>query len=238
MADHAIVSQEEWLAARTAHLIKEKELTRARDAVAEDRRKLPWVKLEKNYVFDGPGGKVSFADLFDGSSQLLVYHFMLGKDWEAGCKSCSFWADQYNSFIVHLRARDANMVSISRGPVDKLEAFKKRMGWNFTWVSSAENSFNKDFAVSLDPEDLAVPGNNYNFRTQRWEMDELPGLSTFYKDDNGVIYHHYSTYSRGLDMLNGAYHHMDVLPKGRDENSKGMAWLKLKDEYQGRSSFL
>ena len=231
MPEHAIVSRQEWLAARMAHLAKEKELTRARDALAAERRALPWVKIDKDYVFDGPGGKTTFADLFDGSSQLLVYHFMYGMDWEAGCKSCSFWADQYNSFIVHLRQRDANMVGISRGPLNKLEAFKKRMGWTFAWVSSAGNSFNKDFGVSLDPEDIARPGNNYNFGSQRWEMDELPGLSAFIRQD-GAIYHTYSTYSRGLDMLNGAYHHMDVLPKGRDEDALpyGMAWLKLKDE--------
>lgn len=230
MTDHAVVSQDEWIEARKAFLAKEKEFTRARDALSAERRELPWVRLEKDYVFDGPGGPVTMAELFDGSNQLIVYHFMLGKDWEAGCKSCSYWADQYNSFITHLRARDANMVSISRGPIEKLEAFKKRMGWTFTWVSSENNSFNKDFAVSLDPEDLEKAGNNYNFNTQRWEMDELPGLSTFIKDGN-AIYRTYSTYSRGLDMLNGAYHHMDVLPKGRDEQGKGMAWLKLKDEY-------
>ncbi len=233
MPEHAVVSREEWLKARVAHLAKEKELTRARDALAQQRQALPWVRIETNYVFDGPDGEVYFADLFDGSSQLLVYHYMYGKDWQSGCKSCSFWADQYDSFIVHLRQRDANMVAISRGPIDALEAFRKRMGWSFTWVSSARNSFNKDFAVSLDPEDIAKGGNNYNFATQRWEMDELPGLSTFYKDKDGAIFHHYSTYSRGLDMLNGAYHHMDVLPRCRDEGALpyGMAWLKLKDEY-------
>jgi len=172
------------------------------------------------------------ADLFSGRSQLLVYHFMFHPDWEAGCKSCSFWADNFNSIIVHLNQRDVGMVAVSRAPYEKLAAFKRRMGWTFEWVSSHRNSFNHDFAVSFTPEELAQTDNNYNFGTRRFGGPEAPGLSAFVTD-GGLIYRSYSCYARGLDMLNGAYQYLDLVPKGRDEAALpyGMAWVRLRDEY-------
>jgi predicted dithiol-disulfide oxidoreductase (DUF899 family) len=178
---------------------------------------------------------VRFADLFGGRSQLLVYHFMFHPDWNAGCKSCSFWADNYNSIIVHLNQRDVNLVAISRAPYPKLAAFRKRMGWSFEWVSSFGNDFNRDFAVSFSPGEAGDDGKNYNFGTAHFGGQEAPGLSVFFKDADGGIFHTYSTYARGLDMFNGAYHYLDIVPKGRDEDALpyGMAWVRLRDEYAG-----
>ena len=230
---HPVVSKREWLAARTALLAKEKAFTRERDQLSAARRALPWVRIDKDYVFDGRNGKVRLADLFGPHSQLIVYHFMFGPDWEAGCKSCSFWADNFNSIIIHLNQRDVAMVAISRAPLARLEAFKRRMGWSFEWVSSHGNDFNRDFAVSFTADELRQEANNYNFGTRHFGGEEAPGLSVFAKDADGQVFHTYSCYARGLDMLNGAYHHLDLVPKGRDEKalSYSMEWVRLHDEY-------
>jgi predicted dithiol-disulfide oxidoreductase (DUF899 family) len=227
-----IASKQDWTAARLAFLEKEKAFTRARDELSAARRALPWEKVETSYVFDGADGTVGLGDLFRGRSQLIVYHFMFGPDWEAGCKSCSFWADNFERIVIHLNARDTNLVAIARAPYQRLAAYRNRMGWSFEWASSIGNSFNHDFAVSFTPEDLAKGANNYNFGTQKFGIDEAPGISVFAKED-GAIYHTYSTYARGLDMLNGAYHLLDIVPKGRDESETGnMGWLRRRDEYQ------
>ena len=233
MTQHKIVSPSDWLAARKALLAKEKEFTRARDALSAARRELPWVKIDNPYAFDTNAGRKTLADLFENRSQLIVYHFMFHPDWNTGCKSCSFWADNFNNIIQHLNQRDVTMIAISRGPLAKLNAFKKRMGWDFEWVSSAPCEFNFDFGVSFTPATLKSGGNNYNFGTKSVAMEELPGLSVFCKDADGALYRTYSTYARGLDMLNAAYHHLDLVPKGRDEAGLpyGMAWVKLHDEY-------
>jgi predicted dithiol-disulfide oxidoreductase (DUF899 family) len=233
MPEHAVVSQNEWLAARRALMEKEKAFTRERDALSEARRALPWVKVEKDYAFESNSGRKSLADLFGSRNQLIVYHFMFHPDWNAGCKSCSFWADNFDPMIAHLNERGVSFASISRAPLAKLNAFKKRMGWNFEWMSSAGNSFNHDFGVSFTPEELKSGGNNYNFGTKKFNGEEAPGLSVFYKDENGAIYRTYSCYTRGLDILNTAYNFLDLTPKGRDEDalSYPMAWVKLHDEY-------
>jgi predicted dithiol-disulfide oxidoreductase (DUF899 family) len=233
MSAHQVVSNEQWLAKRKALLDKEKAFTRLRDEISAARRELPWVKVEKTYVFDADDGKVTLADLFEGKSQLIVYHFMFHPDWDAGCKSCSFWADTYNPTIVHLNHRDVNLVAISRAPLERLNAYKRRMGWTFRWVSSTNNDFNYDFGVSFTPDDLKKTGNNYNFGTSRFTIEEAPGLSVFYKDADRAIYRTYACYSRGLDALNPAYQYLDLVPKGRDEdaNSAPMSWLRRHDEY-------
>jgi predicted dithiol-disulfide oxidoreductase (DUF899 family) len=232
MTMHQIASKQDWTAARLALLAREKAFTRARDELSAARRALPWEKVEKDYVFEGESGSVSFADLFAGRSQLIVYHFMFGPDWDAGCKSCSFWGDNFARIVVHLNARDTNLALISRAPYERLAAYKKRMGWTFDWVSSLGNTFNYDYAVSFTKEELAKPDANYNFGTRKFGMDEAPGISVFARD-GGNIFRTYSTYSRGLDMLNGAYHLLDLVPKGRDEDglSYGMEWLRRRDEY-------
>jgi predicted dithiol-disulfide oxidoreductase (DUF899 family) len=227
-----VASKQDWTAARLAFLEKEKAFTRARDELSAARRALPWEKVETSYLFDGADGSVSLGDLFRGHSQLIVYHFMFGPDWEAGCKSCSFWADNFERIVIHLNARDTNLVAIARAPYERLAAYRKRMGWTFAWVSSFGNSFNHDFAVSFTPEDLAKGANIYNFGTQKFGIDEAPGISVFAKEGDAV-YHTYSTYARGLDMLNGAYHLLDLVPKGRDESETGnMGWLRRHDEYK------
>jgi predicted dithiol-disulfide oxidoreductase (DUF899 family) len=230
---HKIVSQSEWLTARKALLEHEKAFTKQRDALSRERRALPWVRVEKSYVFDGPNGKESLGDLFEGRTQLIVYHFMFHPDWKAGCKSCSFWADNFDRVVVHLNQRDASLVAVSRAPYATLAAFKKRMDWSFKWVSSAGSDFNHDFGVTMRPESLKSAAPNYNFGTIKFNGEEAPGISVFAKDEAGSIFRTYSCYSRGLDMLNGAYHYLDLLPKGRDEDglSYSMAWVKLHDEY-------
>ncbi len=234
MKPNDVVSREAWLAARRELLAAEKQLTHQREAVAVARRKLPWVKVEKEYVFDGPDGEVTLADLFAGRDQLIVYHFMFGPDWEEGCPSCSFWADQYQGSVVHLAARDTTLVAISRGPLEALQAYRKRMGWDFTWVSSANNTFNFDFAVSFPEERREGDAPNYNFGTVHFGMEEAPGLSVFARGDDGAVYHTYSTYARGLDPFNGAYQMLDVVPKGRDEDDLpySMAWVRRHDSYE------
>lgn len=232
MTTHTVVSHEEWNAARKALLAREKELTRARDALSAARRDLPWEKVE-DYVFDGPSGKVRLSDLFAGRSQLVVYHLMFHPEWSAACKSCSFWADNFANIIVHLNARDVSMAAVSRAPIEKLEAFKTRMGWSFPWVScGAEGRFNRDLGTAFTKEDLAEPGKNYNYGSSRFGGEDAPGLSVFVNDSEG-LFHTYSAYARGLDMLNGAYHYLDIVPKGRDEAALKypMEWVRLHDEY-------
>ena len=233
MPDHAIVSRDEWLKARVALLEREKAFTKERDALSRARQSLPWVEVTKEYVFDTPEGQRSLAELFGEHSQLVVYHFMYGPDWQAGCKSCSFWADNFDGIVEHLAARDVTFVAISRAPLATLEAFKKRMGWHFDWVSSLDSDFNYDFDVSFTPEAREKDEIRYNYRPSSFPADEAPGISVFTRDTDGRIYHSYSTYGRGLDMLNGAYHHLDLLPLGRAEEGLpfSMAWVKLHDQY-------
>jgi len=234
MGQHKIVSQNEWVKARKELLAKEKEFTRLRDQLSQQRRALPWVRVDKDYVFEGVGGKERLAQLFDGRQQLVVYHFMLGPDWEAGCKSCSFWADNFNGIDIHLKHRNVTFVTVSRAPLPKIEAFKKRMGWSFKWVSSFGSDFNFDYDVSFQPEDLAAGEITYNYEKRKTTMTELAGISVFYKDADGAVFHTYSCYARGLDMLNGTYHFLDIVPKGRDEADLAytMAWVRLHDEYE------
>ena len=222
-----------WWRARRI-LAKEKELTRLRDQLAAERRELPWVRVEKAYVFDGPDGKETLAELFAGRSQLIVYHFMFGPDWEEGCKSCSFVADHFDGAIPHLNARDVAMVAVSRAPLARIEAFQRRMGWRFRWVSSYGSDFNYDFHVSFTPEEMAGGEVYYNYRTGEFPSEEAPGVSAFYKDADGSVFHTYSTYARGLDILIGAYNLLDLAPKGRDEAALPwtMAWVRHHDRYQ------
>jgi predicted dithiol-disulfide oxidoreductase (DUF899 family) len=235
MENHKVVSREEWLVARKEFLAKEKEFTRLRDQLSQQRRDLPWVKVEKEYIFDGPSGKETLSELFARRSQLLVYHFMFHPSWSEGCKSCSFWADNYNGVVVHLAHRDVTLVAISKAPLDQLEAFKKRMGWSFKWVSSFGADFNRDYHVSFTPEEMEKGERYYNYQMSTFSMQEAPGISVFYKDKAGNIFHTYSCYARGLDMLNGAYHYLDLVPKGRDEVGLPypQAWVRHHDNYDG-----
>ena len=230
---HPVVSREQWLAARTAFLAKEREFTRLRDDLNRQRRELPWVKVEKPYVFDGPNGKETLADLFDGRSQLVVYHFMFSPEWNEGCKHCSFWADHYDSTRIHLNHRDVTLVVVSRAPLAKIKAFKKRMGWGFKWVSSLHNEFNFDFHVSFTPEDIKSAAAFYNYSKASPGMTEREGTSVFYKDERGVVFHTYSCHARGIEMLNGTYHFLDLVPKGRDEDpANPQAWVQYHDKYK------
>ena len=234
--NHRIVSPDEWIEARQQFLAKEKEFTRLRDQLSQQRRDLPWERVDREYVFEGPNGKETLSDLFAGRSQLIVYHFMFGSDWEAGCPSCSFWADNFNGIVVHLNQRDATLVAVSRAPFSKLDAYKKRMGWSFKWVSSAANDFNRDYQVSFTPEEVAKGEIDYNYARQRPFGTEMPGASVFYKDTSGKVFHTYSAYGRGLDILNVAYHYLDLVPKGRDEAGQKphpQAWVRRHDEYNG-----
>jgi predicted dithiol-disulfide oxidoreductase (DUF899 family) len=233
MAEHVIVSHEEWLAARRKLLEEEKAFTRQRDALSARRREMPWERIEKDYRFEGPQGHLSLADLFAGRSQLVIYHFMLGPDWENGCKSCSFFADNFDGIDVHLAHRDVTFLAVSRAPLAKIEAFKKRMGWSFAWVSSFGSDFNYDFQVSFEPIDLAKGDVFYNYKLQKMQSDEMPGVSVFAREASGAIFHTYSCYQRGLDILNGAYHFLDLAPKGRDEDALpfSMSWVRHHDRY-------
>jgi predicted dithiol-disulfide oxidoreductase (DUF899 family) len=229
-----IVSREQWVEARKALLAKEKENTRQRDELARQRRQLPWVKVDKNYLFDAPQGKVRLADLFGAHSQLLIYHFMFGPDWAEGCPSCSFVCDHIDGATAHLAARDVSLVMVSRAPLPKIEAFKKRMGWHFPWVSSQANSFNHDFQVYFTPEEKADGDVYYNYTMQPFPSDEAPGASVFYKDPKtGEIFHTYSTFGRGLDTMVGTYVLLDLVPKGRDEDQLpfDMQWVRHHDRY-------
>ena len=230
-----IVNREEWIAARKALLQEEKEFTRRRDELNKRRRALPRVRVEKDYRFNGENGEETLADLFGNCSQLIIYHFMYGPDWEQPCPSCSWWADNYNGIDIHLKHRDIALVTVSRAPWEVLRKCQQRMGWALKWVSSHGGDFNYDFHVSFTPEEAAKEKESYyNYRRAKRGADELPGVSVFYKDgDSGDIFHTYSSYARGLDMLNGAYHFIDIAPKGRDEDGLPytMAWLRRHDEY-------
>ena len=231
---HKVVSRDEWLAARTAFLAKEKEFTKLRDELSRQRRALPWVRVDKPYTFDGPRGTQTLADLFGKQSQLVVYHFMFSPDWDAGCKHCSFWADNFNGIDIHLRHRDVSLVAISRAPLAKIEAFKKRMGWNFNWVSSFHSDFNYDYQASFRPQDIASGAVFFNYRKENMDMTDREGVSVFYKDQSGAIFHTYSCYARGIDMVNGAYQFLDLVPKGRDEEALEFtqAWVRYHDRYE------
>ncbi|HEY0125338.1 MAG TPA: thioredoxin family protein [Rhizobium sp.] len=228
-----IVSREVWLEARRKLLAREKEATHLRDSVNAERMALPWVKVDKTYVFDTPTGKKTLADLFDGRSQLIVYHFMLGPDWEAGCPGCSFLADHFDGALPHLNHHDVSLVAVSRAPIEKVEAYKKRMGWNFPWVSSFADDFNFDYHVSFSKEQLAGEEIFYNFTSMDPSEghDELPGLSAFYKEEAGNIFHTYSSYARGPEELIGTLMILDRAPKGRNEDGT-MSFVRRHDEYE------
>lgn len=233
MENHRIVSRNEWVEARKQHLEKEKEFTRLRDELSAQRRSLPWVRVDKEYIFQGPSGRESLKELFAGKSQLVIQHFMFGADWEAGCKSCSFWADNYNGIVVHLTQRDVAFVAVSLAPISRIEAFKKRMGWSFRWMSSFGSDFNYDYQVSFTPQELANGEVYYNYDWRKVAVTELPGTSVFYQDASGAVFHTYSCYARGLDMMNAAYHYLDLVPKGRDEIGLPYAqsWVRHHDSY-------
>ena len=235
MEPHSIVSAEDWTKARKALLAKEKEFIRARDRLSAERRALPWVKVDKDYVFDTPDGKKSLSELFAGKSQLIVYHFMLGPGWEEGCPSCSFLADHFYGAIIHLSQRDVTLTAVSRAPLAEIEAYKKRMGWKFKWVSSFGHDFNHDFHVSFTKDEMAK-GAEYNYTVDKIPSEELPGLSAFIRDENGKVFHTYSSYARGLDTLVGTYNFLDMAPKGRDEGALPwtMAWVRRHDEYEDK----
>jgi predicted dithiol-disulfide oxidoreductase (DUF899 family) len=232
--NHQVVSREEWIEARKSLLAKEKEFTRWRDDVSRRRRELPWVKVEKNYVFDTPTGKQTLAELFEGRSQLIVYHFMFTPGWEAGCPSCSYLMDHIDGMLPHLNARDVTFVAVARAPLQELQPFKKRMGWRFNWVSSFGNDFNVDYNVTFTEEQVKTGDGTYNYTTVfPAPFVDFPGASVFFKDESGQIFHTYSTYSRGLDILVGTYNYLDLTPKGRDEDGLAfsMAWVRHHDRY-------
>ena len=233
LAQHPIVSHEQWLAKRKELLRKEKELTRLHDQLAAERRNLPWERVEKNYIFSCPRSKVTLAELFAGHSQLAIYHFMFGPDWQEGCPSCSYVSDHLNAALPHLAARDVSLVMISRAPIAKIEAFKKRLGWQFPWLSSHDSDFNTDYHVSFTKEEASQGKVNYNYTQQEFPSEEAPGLSVFYKNDAGEIFHTYSSFGRGLEPLIGAYMMLDLVPKGRDEDDLDfpMAWVRYHDRY-------
>jgi predicted dithiol-disulfide oxidoreductase (DUF899 family) len=233
MTTHTVVSPDQWNLARRALLAKEKEFIRLRDQLSRARRELPWKRVAASYVFEGAAGRESLADLFGGHSQLIVYHFMFAPEWETGCRSCSFWADNFNGITAHLAQRDVALAAISRAPYAKLKAFAQRLGWKFKWVSSANSDFNYDYHVSFRPEDVKAGRARYNDAPYSGSMTDLPGLSVFCKDADGSLFHTYSTYSRGLDAINAAYQLLDLVPKGRDEAGlpQPMAWVKLHDLY-------
>lgn len=231
MLDHHVATREEWLDARKALLAEEKAFTKARDALSAKRRALPWVRIEKDYRFDTQEGVKTLGELFGPRRQLIVYHFMFAPEWEKPCKSCSFWMDSVSGLISHLEQRDTRFVAISRAPLAKLMARAKQMGWTFPWASSGESDFNYDFGVSFKPQDLQK-GASYNYERLDWKASDLPGLSTFVKGDDGAVYHAYSCFSRGIDLLNDAYNYLDVSPLGRQEAAKNpMSWVRLHDEY-------
>jgi predicted dithiol-disulfide oxidoreductase (DUF899 family) len=230
-----IVSRDEWTAARKRLLVKEKELDRARDALSAERRKLPWVKVDKEYTFIGPAGRASLRDLFAGRRQLIVYHFMFDPSWDEGCKSCSLLADTFDGGSLHLPARDTSFAAISRAPLAKIEAFRQRMGWHFPWFSSSETDFNYDYHVSFRPEDRVDGAVDYNYARRPFPLSEAPGASVFVRDGDDV-FHTYSTYQRGLDLLISTYNYLDLTPLGRDESDLPytMSWVRHHDRYEAR----
>jgi len=228
-----VVSRAEWLAARREFLAKEKEFTRLRDELSRMRRELPWEKADKKYVFEGANGTETLADLFDGRNQLIVYHFMFGPGWKEGCPSCSFLADSFDGAAIHMAQRDTTFVAVSRATLPEIDAFKKRMGWKFKWVSSNGTDFNYDYQVSTGNGEKADSSVYYNYTLTQFPSDERPGASVFYKK-NGEVFHTYSTYARGLDMFLPAYHWLDITAKGRDEaemKPHAMAWVRHHDRY-------
>jgi predicted dithiol-disulfide oxidoreductase (DUF899 family) len=232
---HRIVTRDEWLAEHRQHLVKEKELTRQRDRLSADRRALPWLEVDETYVFDGPHGRETLAGLFDGRSQLIVQHFMFGPGWAEGCTGCSFMADHVDGARVHLENHDVTFVAVSRAPLAELEAYRKRMGWHFKWVSSFGSDFNYDYHVSFTKEDEAAGKVLYNYEMQDYGIDELPGISVFYKDEAGRIFHTFSAFGRGGEPLIGAYNFLDYMPKGRNEtgpNFNLMDWVRRHDQYE------
>lgn len=234
MTDHQIVSRNEWIAARRRFLAKEKEFTRLRDELSRERRELPWERVEKHYVFEAATGKQTLSDLFAGRSQLVVYHFMFAPESDAGCRGCSFWADNYNGVISHLKQRDVEFAAVSRAPLAKLQSFAARMGWSFKWVSSANSDFNYDYQASFRAEDLSNGSTVYNYEKYGDSMPDKPGFSVFFKDGAGDMFHTYSTYARGIDPMNVAFQLLDLVPKGRDEAGlpHPMSWVKLHDQYE------
>lgn len=226
------VSREEWLTARKELLLEEKEFTKQRERLSQRRRELPWVKVEQAYTFDSNSGRVSLAELFGKHSQLIIYHFMLGPGWEEGCKACSWVSDHFDATLPHLAARDVALAVVSHAPLAEINTFKQRMGWGFNWVSSADTSFNHDYHVSFTPEEMAAGKVNYNYSMIEPPMEELPGASVFIRSDDGTIHHTYSTYARGLDILIGTYNLLDLVPKGRNEDSDfTMSWVRHHDRY-------
>ena len=230
-ANQAVVSKDRWIAERKALLAREKELTHLRDQIARERRALPWERVEKNYVFDAPGGRRTLAELFEGRRQLLVQHFMFAPGWEQGCPSCSFMADHTDGMNVHLAHRDVTFVAISRATLAEIERFRQRMGWRFKWVSSHGTDFNRDFGVTFTPEEVAKGQLDYNYGVWPMASEELPGISVFYKDEAGKVFHTYSTYGRGVEVMMGTYNLLDLTPKGRDER-EGMEWVRHHDRYE------
>jgi predicted dithiol-disulfide oxidoreductase (DUF899 family) len=240
MAEHQVVGHDAWVEARRKHLAKEKEFTRLRDQLSRERRELPWEPVEKEYTFEGEHGARTLSELFEGRGQLVVYHAMFNPDtagpnttWtvDAPCFVCSYWMDNFNGVTVHLNHRDITMVAVSRAPYPAIAAYRKRMGWGFPWLSSAGSDFNFDYRVSFTGEELAVGKVDYNYRMNPFSMTEAPGASVFFRDGEGRIFHTYSTYARGLDMLNVAYNYMDLVPKGRDEDGGSPLWVRRRDEY-------
>ena len=234
MQPNKIVNCEEWLSARKELLAEEKAFTRERDALSAKRRAMPWVKVEKDYRFEGPDGETSLAGLFGDKEQLIIYHFMLGPDWEEGCPSCSLMADNYKGIDIHLAHMDISFVTVSNAPLTNINAYKKRMGWGFRWVSSLGTDFNRDFHVSFSPEEVAAGLVPYNYADTAFPSTEAPGISVFAKADDGAVYHTYSTYARGLDMMLGVYHYIDLTPKGRfgEKEKHIMYWVKRHDQYE------
>ena len=231
--EHKVVSEKEWLSARRRLLSKEKQFSKARDRLNRERRALPWVKVQKEYVFESPEGEETLAELFSSKSQLVVYHFMFGPGWEEGCPHCSFWADHYDGVNHHLGQRDTTLVVVSRAPLKEIEPFKKRMGWHFKWVSSDQTDFNFDFNVSFTPEQLRSGKVFYNYAEEAMGIDEREGVSAFYKDSKGGVYHTYSSYARGIDLLNTTYNFLDLTAKGRDENpEQSQDWVRYHDKYR------
>jgi predicted dithiol-disulfide oxidoreductase (DUF899 family) len=234
IVNHPVVSKEQWVAARKALLAREKELTRLRDQIARERRALPWVRIDKNYVFDTTDGRRTLAELFDGRSQLLVQHFMLAPGWEQGCPSCSYMADHTDGMNVHLAQRDVTFVAISRATLAEIERFRRRMGWQFTWVSSHDSDFNYDFGASFTQEQKSRGEVSYNYAITAYPGEEMPGISAFYRNDAGEVFHTYSSYGRGVEVMMGTYNMLDLMPKGRNERDvpHKVEWVRHHDRYE------
>lgn len=232
--DHPVVSRDRWLAARKTLLAREKELTRLQDQIARERRALPWVRVEKDYVFDTPDGPRRLADLFEGRSQLMVQHFMFAPGWEQGCKSCSYMADHNDGASLHLAQRDLTLIAVSRAPLADIQRFRERMGWRFNWVSSYGSDFNHDFGVNFNQDEMSSGKVDYNYVRQPFPHEEAPGISVFYRDDAGAVFHTYSRYGRGVEVMMHTYNLLELTPKGRDEDGMDypMAWVRHHDRYE------